>query len=169
MARNSISISATPENVFDVLDDAHAYARWVVGTRRVRSVDARWPAVGAEFHHAIGGALGELHDSTEVLERDRPRRIVLEVRFRPTGIASVSIDVVPDGTGSVVTLNEAPIAGPAAWLPRFVVEPILGVRNALSLQRLRHEVERRRARAMGRPAWESTYAGRHCCPAGYDH
>lgn len=141
MARNSISISATPEDVFDVLDDAHAYARWVVGTRRVRSVDAGWPAVGSQFHHAIGTALSELHDSSQILERDRPRRIVLEVRFRPTGVASVAIEVTPDGAGSVLTLDEEPIAGPATWLPRLVVEPILSVRNALSLQRLRHEVE----------------------------
>ena len=146
MARNSITISATPETVFDVLDDAYAYPRWVVGARRVRSVDATWPAVGSQFHHAIGTALGELHDSTQVIERDRPRHVVLEVRFRPTGVASVAIDVAPDGSGSVVTLDESPIAGPATWVPRILVEPILTLRNALSLQRLRHEVETSRSR-----------------------
>ena len=146
MARNSISISATPETVFDVLDDAYAYPRWVVGTRRVRRVDATWPAVGSQFHHAIGSPLGELHDSTQMVARDRPRHIVLEVRFRPTGKASVAIDVAPDGSGRVVTLEESPIAGPATWLPRIVVDPILTLRNALSLQRLRHEVETSRSK-----------------------
>ena len=144
MSRNSIGISAAPERIFDVLDDAYAYPRWVVGTRRVRSVDPAWPAVGSQFHHAIGSALGELHDSTEMLERDRPRYIVLEVRFRPTGKARVAIEIEieHDSSGCVVTLDESPISGPAAWLPRLVVEPILTIRNALSLQRLRHEVER---------------------------
>src|SRR6185369_15590794 len=102
--RNSISMSAPPEAVFEVLDDACAYPRWVVGARRVRHVDADWPAVGSRFHHAIGTAAGELHDSSKVLERVPPDRIVLEVRIRPTGVALVEIDVTRDGDNSVVTL-----------------------------------------------------------------
>ena len=45
--------------------------------------------------------------------------------------------------GTVVTMEETPDSGPVSWLPRFVTEPALHARNALSLQRLRHEVERR--------------------------
>jgi uncharacterized protein YndB with AHSA1/START domain len=142
MARNSIHVSATRDDVFDVLDDAWAYPRWVVGARRVRHVDPQWPAVGSRFHHAVGTAGAELHDSSKILERVRPERVALEVRFRPTGVARVEIDVVPDGLGSVVTLVEMPIAGPLAWVPRVVTDPLLTVRNALSLQRLRHEIER---------------------------
>ena len=149
MSRNTIRISATPDDVFDVLDDACAYPRWVVGARRVRAVDPTWPAVGSRFHHAIGTAAAELHDSSKVIERTPPTRLVLEVRFRPTGVARVEVDVSSDGLGSVVTLSESPIAGPVARLPRFVTEPLLTVRNALSVQRLRHEVERTR-----RPAWK---------------
>ena len=93
MSRNTISVSASPEAVFDVLDDAYAYPRRVVGVRRVRRVDPTWPAVGSKFHHAIGTAAGELHDSSKMLERQPPDRIVLEVRFRPTGVAIVEIDV----------------------------------------------------------------------------
>lgn len=143
MSRNSISMSARPEAVFAVLDDAYAYPRWVVGARRVRRADSNWPAVGSKFHHAIGTAVGELHDSSKVLERVAPERIVLEVRFRPTGVATVEIDVEPNGADSIVTLVESPICGPVSRLPRFITDPLLLVRNALSLQRLRHEVERR--------------------------
>jgi len=144
MTRNAITVDAVPEAVFAVLDDPCAYPRWVIGTRRVRRVDESWPAVGSRFHHAIGTAAAELHDSSKVLERDRPRRLVLEVRFRPTGVARVEIRVVPDANRSWVFLDETVIAGPAAWIPRIIVEPVLAMRNALSLRRLQREVERRR-------------------------
>ncbi|HLM16836.1 MAG TPA: SRPBCC family protein [Acidimicrobiia bacterium] len=146
MSRNEITVTASPEAVFELLDDATAYPRWVVGTRRLRRVDPDWPREGSEFHHAIGVPGAELHDSTEVVERASPHRIVLEVRFRPTGTARV--ELVVDGTdgGSTVTMEETPDSGPISWLPRFVTDPLLHVRNAWSLQRLRHEIERR-----GRP------------------
>jgi uncharacterized protein YndB with AHSA1/START domain len=143
MSRNRIDVSASPEAVFAVLDDAYAYPRWVVGTRRLRRLDADWPHEGSEFHHAVGVAGAELRDSTEVVERDAPRRLVLEVRFRPTGVARVEVAVEPGPAGSMVTMEETPQSGPVAWLPRFVSDPVLHARNAWSLQRLRHEVERR--------------------------
>ena len=54
MSKNSVQIGVGPEQVFDVLDDAGAYPKWVVGARRVRRVDPNWPAVGSQFHHAVG-------------------------------------------------------------------------------------------------------------------
>jgi uncharacterized protein YndB with AHSA1/START domain len=142
-----IRIAASPDAVFDVLDDAHAYPRWVVGTRRIRGVDAAWPAEGSRFHHAVGNSAAELHDSSMVVERNRPERMVLEVRFRPTGVARVTMQVRPTPTGSEFVLEEHPQSGPFAKLPRLVTEPLLLARNALSLQRLRHEIERRAERA----------------------
>jgi uncharacterized protein YndB with AHSA1/START domain len=148
MSQNVIQISASPDTVFDVLDDADAYPRWVVGTRRIRAVDPDWPAEGSRFHHAVGNATAELHDWSRVLERSRPRHLVLEVRFRPTGVARVTIDVQPNEHGAELTIEEHPTGGPFARLPRVVTEPLLWVRNAISLQRLRHEIERR-ARSTG--------------------
>jgi uncharacterized protein YndB with AHSA1/START domain len=143
MSRNQVVVSASPDEVFDVLDDADAYPRWVVGARRLRRVDPDWPNEGSEFHHAIGVAGAELHDSTEVVERAAPHRFVLEVRFRPTGTARVELVVDQTDDGSVVTMEETPRSGPVRWLPRFVTDPALHARNAWSLQRLRHEVEQR--------------------------
>lgn len=142
MARNSINVHADADAVFDVLDNAYAYPRWVVGTRRIRAVDPDWPAVGSRFHHAVGSAAGELHDSSKVLLRERPDRIVLEVRFRPTGIARVDIRVTPHENGSRIVLDETPVSGPIAVVPRLIIDPLIALRNAWSLQRLRHEVER---------------------------
>ncbi|MEO6469107.1 MAG: SRPBCC family protein, partial [Acidimicrobiia bacterium] len=137
MSTNSVRTQANPEQVFAVLDDAYAYPKWVVGARRVRHVDPNWPAVGSRFHHAIGTAAGELHDSSKVLEREKPDHLALEVRFRPVGVARVDLDVRTDGTGSVVTLTERPLGGPFAWLPRIVSDPLLSARNVLALERLR--------------------------------
>ena len=142
MARNVILTHADPASVFAVLDDPYAYPRWVVGARRVRAVDPAWPAIGSRFHHAIGTAAAELHDSSMVLDREPPRRLVLEVRFRPTGVARVDINVDPSPAGSTITMTETPIRGPVSRLPTYVVNPLLRLRNAISLQRLRHEIER---------------------------
>ena len=132
MSRNRISVSAAPDAVFDVLEDPYAYPRWVVGARRVRGVDADWPAIGSRFFHVLGTAAGELHDSSMVLEWNRPERVSLEVRFRPTGIARVEIDVTVEASGSVVTIVESPISGPISRVPRFITDPLLALRNALS-------------------------------------
>lgn len=143
MSRNRITVRASPEAVFEVLEDADAYPRWVVGARRIRRVDPDWPSEGSEFHHAVGVAGAELHDSSEVVDRDPPHRIVLEVRFRPAGTARVEIDVDPAGDGSVITMEERPHSGPVSWVPIVVLDPVLHLRNAWSLQRLRHKIERR--------------------------
>ena len=150
MPRNVVRIAATPEDVFAVLDDACAYPRWVVGARRIRWVDAAWPAEGARFHHALGVPGGELQDSSKVVLRDPPRRMELEVRFRPPGVALVQLDISRDGARSVVTMEETAVSGPVAHVPRVIIEPLIKIRNAISLERLRHEVERRVARSDGR-------------------
>jgi uncharacterized protein YndB with AHSA1/START domain len=143
MSQNHISLPVDPDIVFDVLDDPYAYPRWVIGTRRIRGVDPNWPAVGSRFHHAVGTAAGEIHDSSLVLARDRPHRLVLEVRFRPTGVARVEITVEPVAGGSRVTLVETPTEGLFARMPRWLSDPALSLRNALSLRRFQHVVERR--------------------------
>ena len=143
MSRNQITVRTDAEAVFEVLDDAYAYSRWVVGARRIRHVDPDWPAVGSRFHHAIGTAAGELHDSSKILERDRPRRMLLEVRFRPTGVAVVDITTEAVAQGTRVTIEETPTAGLLSHVPRLFTDPPLTLRNAVSLQRLRHEIERR--------------------------
>jgi uncharacterized protein YndB with AHSA1/START domain len=143
MPRNSIEIAGSPTDVFAVLDDATAYPRWVVGARRIRRVDDSWPAEGSRFHHALGVPGAELHDSSKVIRRDPPHHLELEVRFRPTGVARVELEVTPAPAGSTVSISERPLAGPFAWLPQVVSDPVLHLRNAWSLRRLRSEVERR--------------------------
>jgi Polyketide cyclase / dehydrase and lipid transport len=142
VSRNSTVTRASPDEAFDVLEDAYTYPPWVLGTRRIRRVDENWPAIGSVFHHAIGTSVAELHDSTKMLDRQRPSYIELEVRFRPTGVATVRLFVAPAGDGSRVTLEETPTGGPFAWLPQLVTDPLLALRNGLSLGRFRRIAER---------------------------
>jgi uncharacterized protein YndB with AHSA1/START domain len=143
MSRNAITIDATPDEVFGVLDDADAYPRWVVGARRVRHVTDDWPKPGGRFGHEVGTAAAALQDDSEVIGRDWPRRLDLEVRFRPIGVARVTLFVSPEGEGSKVVIEESTRRGPVDWLPGVLVDPLLHVRNAWSLRRLRDEVARR--------------------------
>jgi uncharacterized protein YndB with AHSA1/START domain len=143
MSRNAITIDASPDEVFEVLDDADAYPRWVVGARRVRHVTDRWPDPGGRFGHEVGAAPATLQDDSEVVEREWPRRLALEVRFRPVGVARVTLSVEPEADGSRVVIEEGTRRGPVDWIPGALVDPLLHVRNAWSLRRLRSEVERR--------------------------
>jgi hypothetical protein len=143
MARNSIRIPAPPDAVFGVLDDPCAYPRWVVGARRIRAVDPSWPREGSSFHHALGAPGAELQDSSTVVHRDPPHEVVLEVRFRPTGVARVVLRVEEADAGCDVTMEEKVIAGPLAKIPGALVDPLLHLRNTLALRRLRGEVEQR--------------------------
>jgi hypothetical protein len=68
--------------------------------------------------------------------------MVLEVRFRPAGVAQVEINVEPDAGGTRIDISETPTCGPLSKLPRAITNPILRMRNALSLWRLRRVVER---------------------------
>jgi uncharacterized protein YndB with AHSA1/START domain len=143
MSRNAITMDASPDEVFEVLDDASAYPQWVVGARRIRHVTTNWPEPGSRFGHEVGAAPATLQDDSEVVERDWPRRLDLEVRFRPVGVARVTVSVSPQGDGSRVVLEEGTRRGPVDRLPGVLVDPLLHVRNAWSLRRLRDLVERR--------------------------
>lgn len=142
MSRNSIHIDAAPDEVFAVLDDATTYPRWVVGAREIRHVDRAWPAPGSSFDHEVGMPGANVQDDSEVVARDWPRDLELEVRFRPVGVARVTVRVHERGDASRVEIEEHTRRGFAHRVPDLVVEPLLHVRNAWSLRRLRREVHR---------------------------
>jgi uncharacterized protein YndB with AHSA1/START domain len=146
MSRNAILISAPAESVFDVLVDPQEYAHWVVGAKRIRDVDESWPRPGSRFHHAVGAGPAELKDSTKVVEIDRPRRLVLEARFRPPGLACIELDVeslAPDRS-RVTMVEAATINGPVS---ERLVDPLIAARNWWSLRRLKRAAEARGVRA----------------------
>jgi uncharacterized protein YndB with AHSA1/START domain len=143
MARNETHVDAPPDAVFDVLADPGSYAEWVVGSSKIRSADASWPAPGARFHHVQGAYGIGLPDNTEVVECERPRLLVLEARFRPLAVNTVEVRLEPNGGGTRVEMVEYVTGGLAGLLPGLVFEPAFKVRNAESLRRLRKLAERR--------------------------
>lgn len=143
-ARNETEIEARPEQVWAVLTDPHAYPEWVVGARRIRDVDAGWPAPGTAFHHEVGGWPFTLKDNTKVRELVPPSRLVLEARARPAGVAAVTLLLEERTPGrTFVTILEEPVAGPAKFVPRPVMDALTKARNAESMRRLRRVVEQR--------------------------
>jgi uncharacterized protein YndB with AHSA1/START domain len=149
MSRSLIAIEAPRERVFEVLLDPTAYKSWVVGADEVREVSGGWPREGSAFDHRVGAGPVKIEDDTTVEEVEPPERLVLEVHFRPVGVATVVIEAAPldDGDSCMVALTEEPTAG---WTKavfdtpaRPLIEAAFAARNAWSLRRLRRTVLRR--------------------------
>jgi len=70
------------------------------------------------LHHRFGLPLLRAGDYTTVVEVQPCSRLVLCARARPYGEVNVEItlDTVPPGT--LITISELPLAGPALRLPR---------------------------------------------------
>lgn len=143
MSTTSRPVSATPEQVWSVLADGWLYALFVVGAARMREVDEGWPAVGTRLHHSVGTWPLLLDDTTEVLEVEENRRILLQARGWPAGQAHVEISLEPRGTDTVVTIVEQATSGPGALIPKAIQDPQLHVRNIETLRRLAFVVEGR--------------------------
>lgn len=113
----------------------------MVGSKRIRSADADWPAVGTKFEHTVGFGPIEVNDHTAVIESDPPRLLKLKAKARPLGTALVTMQIERDGAGSRVTMIED--AGDT--LTAFVFNPLTHLlvrgRNVESLNRLRELAE----------------------------
>lgn len=143
MSTTSRTVAASPEQVWSVLSDGWLYPLFVVGAARMREVDDTWPAVGARLHHSVGTWPVLIDDTTEVLEVEEAKRILLLARAWPAGQAHVEIAVRPDGASSVVTIEEQATAGPGALIPKPVQDVQLHARNIETLRRLAFVVEGR--------------------------
>ncbi len=139
----SRTTSLSPQELFGVLSQPPAYAHWVVGSRSVDRHEAGWPAPGTRFEHTQGVWPLLLHDETEVVASDAPRRLELIVKARPLLVARVVLELRPDGTGTLVAMDEQPISGLLAPLLRLPPGAVLTrLRNRLSLRRLAKFAER---------------------------
>ncbi len=136
MSRNVRAMRCSPEAVFEVLADGWLYPGWVVGASRMRAVDRDWPAERSELHHSVGVWPLLIDDDTVSLEWDPPRRAVVRAKGWPIGEARVTIDVREGSRGCIVRIQEEPVEGPGSWIPRFVTDPMLYLRNRETLQRL---------------------------------
>ena len=143
MNRVAQEVEATPDEVWSVLADGWLYPLWVVGATRMREVEDAWPAEGARIHHSVGVWPLVIDDHTEVLEADEGRRLRLQARAWPGGEAEVILHLEPRGDGTVVTIEEDLVAGPARLMPTPARSLLLKIRNRETLRRLAWLAERR--------------------------
>jgi uncharacterized protein YndB with AHSA1/START domain len=130
------TVDTTPDRVFAVLADGWTYSGWVVGCSHIRNVDAGFPAPGTKIHHSVGVWPATIEDTTEAVEVEDGKRLVLEARVWPVGKAKVAFTLVADGDGTVVTMEEETTGGPGRVLQNPVTDPVLDKRNEESLARL---------------------------------
>jgi uncharacterized protein YndB with AHSA1/START domain len=134
----------SPEQVFAVLNDGWTYPLWVVGASRMRDVDDGWPAPGTRLHHSFGVWPALIDDTTEVLELEPGKRLVLEARGWPIGKARVEITVEANGDGSsLVRITEDATGGPVQLVPEQVRLATIDFRNRETLRRLSYIAEGR--------------------------
>jgi uncharacterized protein YndB with AHSA1/START domain len=143
MATTVEYINAAPEQVFAVLSDPYTYAYWVVGCKRIRAVEDRWPEPGSKFHHTIGIGLLATRDDTQVVRIEAPRLLELEAHGWPAGSARVVLRLEGGDRGTRVEMTEYPTQGPARWLASPVLEAAIHTRNTVALRRLARIAEGR--------------------------
>jgi hypothetical protein len=136
-------VRAPASAVLDVLADGWTYASWVVGTSRIRAVDASFPEPGSHIHHSVGAWPFLLDDETVVREWDPDRGIDMQARGWPLGEARVRVTVVPSGDGCTVRIDEDASRGPGRFVPKPVRSAFLIPRNTETLRRLAFAAEGR--------------------------
>jgi uncharacterized protein YndB with AHSA1/START domain len=136
MAINHVRSHLSPDQVFDHLLDPWEYPKWLLGASNMRRVDDDWPSVGSNFHHTVGWGPVKVNDRSEIVELERPHKLVLYVKATPLvqGKVTFTLDEEPGG-GTLLTLQEEP-AIPVGNLVRPVLDPTTHVRNRRSLHQL---------------------------------
>jgi uncharacterized protein YndB with AHSA1/START domain len=159
MPVNETMIDAPPQSVWDVLADPPSYEEWVVGNTGIRDYDGGWPTPGTEFHHKVGLGPLNVKDKTVALEATPPSlaahaaavggtppvprgRLVMNVRVLPVGHGVVTLELQESGSGTLVQMEERPAGGPLKVLWP-VLDPLVKLRNAETLRRLKDLAESR--------------------------
>ena len=133
----------TPEQVFAVFRDGKSYEHWVVGTRKIRAVDPGWPAEGSRLHYTVGYGPLRKDDVTSSRAYEPDTRLSLEAHAWPAGTAGIVMTAAPVDSGTRVTIDEAPLRGPAKRLHNPLADLLIKVRNVETLRRLESQARRR--------------------------
>lgn len=137
MAHNEIHIGVPPADVFMVLSDPRSYARWVVGSREIRRADRGWPKVGTAFDHRVGLRPFTLADNSEVVECEPPGLLKLLVKARPFSRAYVTLNLRPSHGGTQLSMDEFAADARSRLFFNRLTDPLLRLRNNVSLRRLK--------------------------------
>lgn len=145
MTTVQVTLAAPKADVWAALVDVRTYPTWLVGARRIRSVDDDWPAPGTAFHHVVGFGPITIADATRSVAVEPERRLELVVRARPAVEATVVFELRDDAEGTLVTMEEHPIGLHRILAP--VLAPLTQARNRASLDQLEDRVRARIAEA----------------------
>jgi hypothetical protein len=142
MAVNRRRVRAPVADVLEVLADATAYPRWVVGPREAVAVDPTWPDPGSGFLHETGRGPFTVRDRTQIVRFEPDAgEVVLEAHSGPLGVALVRITVDGQGDRTEVTVEEDTLSGPLRLLPKPVRDVAIHTRNRRAVRRLARMVE----------------------------
>lgn len=141
MAEVERILNARPEDVFRVLANGWLYCHWVVGAKRILAVEDTWPAPGSRFQNLVGSGPMQVRGYTESLTVRFPHLLVLDVSTWPTGRATVTLRLTPEGGRTRVHLDERPTQGSILLLRLPYLREAIRVRNREALRRLGKVVE----------------------------
>lgn len=133
----------TPKAVFEVLRDGRSYREWVVGTREIRTVEPGWPEPGTALHYTVGYGPLRKDDETRSLSYEPDHRLELEAHAWPAGSARIELRAEPVEDGTLVTIDEHPLRGPARTLHNPTLDALIRIRNVETLRRLESVTRRR--------------------------
>ncbi len=142
MTLRNVLVEARPAEVWKVLADGRSYAKWVVGTRAVDSVDPDWPAVGTSLRYTAGVGPLRVSDVTTVRVSEPPERLEMEAHLRIMTVR-ISVEVRPWGDQTLVIVDEHPLRGSSLVFENPITEILLTMRNRLMLNRLATTVRQR--------------------------
>lgn len=143
MALNKKWLSASAQQIFEMLKDPYEYPNWVVGAKEIRGVDPEWPRIGSAFHHS-SGVNGEVKDKTEILEIDDLRRLVLRAHLKPLGLARIEFNLRERSDGrTLLELNETPEPGTKLASVSYLLTVPLYLRNVEALRRFERALAKR--------------------------
>jgi hypothetical protein len=158
-------VDAPVDVVASILADPRTYDGIVVGSRKVRWFDARWPDEGTEFHHTVGFGPITIRDHTTVIRDALPDEIELAAGMRPVGVLTVVFRLQAEGNGTRVEMEEGPRSGPVTLMWNPALAFVTDKRNDVALKRLAGLAV---ARASVRDKADGVAAGAGTRPAGHD-
>lgn len=138
-AGNSVTsrhVDAPVDAVASVLADPRTYDGIVVGSRKVRWFDPRWPLAGTAFHHTVGFGPMTIRDKSTVVRNELPDEIELAAGARPLGVLQVVFRLAAEGAGTLVEMEEGPRSGPLKLVWNPVLSQLTARRNDVALRRL---------------------------------
>lgn len=138
MATTHRDMPCSAQDVGEVLAHGWLFGLWVVGSSRIRDVDAGWPAEGAKIHHSFGVWPVLIDDVSECVAWQPDRRLALLARGWPAGEASVELTIEDRAAGCRVTMTEDAVKGPGTLIPRPLRSIVLNWRNTEALRRLEY-------------------------------